>query len=336
MEVIARNLAKTNGRNIETTNAPVPGKNSVAETSHDTYEQLRDGILDPKEVRMLFDTREVIVEDIYGDDDIVEEALRFVYGDAGDRETGWINIPRLMREIRNPKTSEYNARRFYFNERVQGEAQWIKDHEWAKAYDSDLILKSTDMVTLGFSAATRNGAAAIVACRVHDGALFLVDLWEKPSDLAHHVTWELPVARVDVKMRKWLKKDNVVYMMGNPWGMPDVMGRWAADYPGIDDKPKVEEFWMNQQLRQAKAVDQFENALRDGRIHHDGSTGLKRHITQTFLEEQTHGFTLRKDKPSSNHYIQAAQAAVLAYEAAQAAIEKGLTAERVNSTVYSF
>jgi len=336
MEVIARNLAKTNGRNIETTNAPVPGKNSVAETSHDTYEQLRDGILDPKEVRMLFDTREVIVEDIYGDDAIVEEALRFVYGDAGDRETGWINIPRLMREIRNPKTSEYNARRFYFNERVQGEAQWIKDHEWAKAYDSDLILKSTDMVTLGFSAATRNGAAAIVACRVHDGALFLVDLWEKPSDLAHHVTWELPVPRVDAKMRKWLKKDNVVYMMGNPWGMADVMGRWAADYHGVDDKTKCEEFWLNQQLRQAKAVDQFENALRDGRIHHDGSTGLKRHITQTFLEEQTHGYTLRKDKPSSNHYIQAAQAAVLAYDAAQAAIEKGLTAERVSNAVYSF
>lgn len=334
MEVINRNLVKTDGRSIETTNAPIPGKNSIAEESHDYYEQIRDGLVDDH--RLLFDTREVIVEDIYGDPADVEEALRWVYGDAGDPVTGWINIPRIMRAINDPATSEYNARRFYFNQRVQGEAQWIKDHEWEKARDDQLILKSTDLVTLGFKGVTRNGAAAIVACRIRDGALFLVDMWERPSNLARNVDWELPVARVDTKMTKWLAQERTRYMMADPWTLQDVVGRWSEAHMGLDDKPKVEEFWMNQQLRQAKAVDQFYEALKAGRIHHDGSPGLAKHITQTFLEEQTHGYTLRKDKPHSNHYIVAAQAAVLAYEAAQVAITKGLLNEPVDSNAYGF
>lgn len=321
--VLRRNLAKTRGRSIETTNAPVPGQGSVAEMSHDYYEEILAGT--SFDSMLLFDSREVVVEDIYIEE-MAKPALQQVYGDAADPETGWIDLDRIWAEINDPATKEYDARRYYFNQRVQEEAQWIKDHQWLKA-TRETSLKKKDLFTLGFSGVTRNGAAAIVACRLRDGFLQLVGLWEKPGNLAQNVVWELPVRTVDARMRKWLNKPSFRYLCANPWTMQDVVGRWSVDFTDDGDKTQVEEFWMNQHLKQAKAVDQFEQALLAGRIIHDGDFNLTRHIRNTFVEEVTHGYILRKDRDHSSKYIAAAQASVLAFEAAQIAIANGALEE---------
>lgn len=329
-ETVRRNLAKKNGISIETTNAPVPGQMSVAEVSHDYYEQIVQGLI--TEHKLLFDTREVVVEDIY-DKDQAFPALVEVYGDAADPDTGWIDLDRIWREINDPATREYNARRFYFNQRVQEEGKWIKDTQWAKAKNESLRLKKSDICTLGFQGVTRNGAAAIVAFRPRDGALFLVKFWEKPSNLAQHVVWELPVALVDAKMRKLLANDNNRYLMAAPQTLQDVVGRWSVDF-----EDKVEEFWLNQKLKQAKAVDQLESAIlsEPPRVWHNGDKDFTRHISQTHTTEETHGFTLRKETPHSNKYIAAAYAACLAVEAAGVAAEKGLLDLPADNTIYGF
>lgn len=330
--VLRRNLAKTAGRSIETTNAPVPGEGSVAERSHDYYEKILAG--NSFDNMLLFDTREVIVENIY-DKAQAFPALQHVYGDAADPVEGFIDLERIWAEINDDDTTENDARRYYFNQRRSSEAQWIKDFQWEKAR-RDLKLKKTDLITLGFKGVTRNGAAAIVACRVRDGALFLVGLWEKPGDLAGSVEWELPVKNVDVRMRKWLSKPQTRYLVADPWTLQDVVGRWSVDYLDDSDKPIVEEFWMNQHLKVAKAVDQFQEALFAGRIIHGDDFNLSRHILNAHTEEVTHGIILRKDKPRSRRYIAAAQAAVLAYEAAQIAIANGCLDDPVDTDVYSF
>lgn len=315
---VRRGLGKKVGRSIETTNAPVPGQLSVAEESHDTYENMEAGLLDPAPL-LLFDTREVHVEDIY-DREQVMPALVQVYGDAADATNGWMDLERLWREINDPATREYDARRYYLNERVQEEAKWIKDKQWAKAA-TEKTLKPQELITLGFTGVTRNGAAALVGCRVADGTLFLLGLWEKPSNLAHNTPWELPVARVDATVRKWMNKDQSKYMVVNPWTLQDVTGRWAVDYP-----EHVEAIYLAQNsLKYAKMVDQFQESLLADppRLKHTNDPDLTRHVANAHLHEIAQGFTLRKDKESSKNYIQAAVAAVLAYEAAQIAREKG-------------
>lgn len=326
---IRRNLGKKSGRSIETTNAPVPGQGSVAEESHDYYEEILAGFHDnPK---LLFDTREVHVDDIYVKEQVFP-ALVEVYGDAADADAGWIDLERIWREIQDPATKEYDARRFYLNERVQEEAKWIKDKQWAKAA-IETTLKKSDLITLGFAAVTRNGAAALVGCRVSDGGLFLLGLWEKPGNLAHNTPWELPVALVDARVRKWMAKDQTRYTCANPWTLQDVVGRWFVDFPDAG-----EGVWLNQPLKHAKMVDQFQEALfaEPPRIVHDGNADLKRHISNTHTEEVANGFVLRKDKESSKNYIQASLAAILAYEAAQVAREKGLLDPPPDNTVFGW
>ena len=309
--VLRRNLAKTRGRSIETTNAPVPGEGSVAEMSHDYWESILAGTAFDN--MLLFDSREVIVEDIY-DEVQARPALIQVYGDAADERVGWIDLDRIWAEINDPATREHDARRYYFNQRVQTANQWIKQPRWNKA-KRDIQLRKRDKVALGFKSATTE-CAALVAVRLSDGAVFLLGLWERPHNAPNN--WEVPVSEVDGRVRKWLNKDQTTYLVAEPRNVQDVVGRWSVDYEG-----KVEEFWLNQHLKQSKAVDQFEQAVYSGRIIHNGEYNLERHIMNAHTEEVTAGYVIRKDRPYSKRFITAAQAAILAYEAAQIAIENG-------------
>lgn len=324
--VLRRNLAKTAGRSIETTNAPVPGEGSVAESSHDYYETILAGT--SFDNTLLFDTREVVVGDIY-DKAQAWPALIQVYGDSAHGARKWIDLDRIWAEINDPATKEPDARRFYFNQRVQDYSQWIKEPAWKDAENKKLKLKKNDKIALGFKAVTRNGAAALVACRVTDGALFLLGLWEKPAN--SNANWEVPIHDADSRVRRYLKKDNCYYLCADPWTVQDIVGRWDVDF-----EDKVEGFWISQKLKMTKAVDQFEEALYGGRVWHDGNADLKRHIMNTFTEETSEGYVLRKEFTHSKKYITAAQAAVLAYEAAQIAIENGCLDDPPPNDVYSF
>lgn len=329
-DVLTRNLTKRDGRSVETTNAPVPGQGSVAEMSHDYNDQIESGVVD--DPRLLFDSRTVTIKDIY-DKEAAFEALIYVYGDAADPETGWINLERVWRYINDPARREWDLRRFYFNQLVQEETQWIKEDQWEKAKVDTRPLKKQDLITLGFAAVRRNGAAALVAYRAKDGVLFNLGLWEKPGNLAKNVEWELPVARVDARVRKWLAKDNVRYMCANPWTMQDVVGQWFADFEDIG-----EGIWLNQHLKQAKMVDQFENAILSDppTIHHPGDPGLTRHLLNAHIEEKITGYVLRKDREHSTKYIAGAQAAILAYQAYMIATDKGLLKPPPDRQIYGF
>jgi len=322
-DVLRRNLAKTNYRSIETTNAPVPGEGSVAETSHDYYESIIAGTAFDN--RLLFDSREVVVEDIY-DEEQAKPALIKVYGDAAKPGSGWIDLGRIWAEINDPATKEHDARRFYFNQRVQTANQWIKMPKWRLA-QRDVEIKKSDVIALGFKSITKE-CAALVGVRLHDGAVFLLGLWERPMDARGD--WEVPMSEIDGRIRKWLTKDECVYLTADPWTIQDIVGRWAVDFEG-----KVEEIWLNQHLRQAKLVDQFEEAILTGRAIHNGEYNLTRHVQNAHTEEVPHGWILRKDRTYSKRFITAAQAAILAFEAAQIAIENGALLDE-DSTVYGF
>jgi phage terminase large subunit-like protein len=190
-------------------------------------------------------------------------------------------------------------------------------------------LKKTDLITLGFKSVPRNGAAALVGCRAKDGALFLLGLWEKPANASPE--WEVPVRSAVARVKKYMKQDRTRYLMADPWTIQDIVGRLAVDF-----EDQVEEFWLNQHLKQAKAVDQFEEAVYQGRVIHGGDFNLSRHILNAHTEEVTAGYILRKDRPHSTRYIVAAHAAVLAYEAMMTAREQGLLDDGPDSTLRGF
>lgn len=316
--VIRRNLGKggTN-RSIESTNAPVPGEGSVAEDTDNFEKRIREGLA---ERTLLYDSAEIFIEDIYVKE-AAFEALKIVYGDST-----WIDLERIWEEICDPALSEADARRFYFNQRVLRGSQWLNPKSWLTQKRDDLRLKKSTPISLGFRGQTRNGACALVATDLNTNAIHVLKVWETHKDS------EIPYVEVDEFVRDCLNFYNVKLFFAAPQNWQDIVGRWYEEHEGI-----VEEFWTNQKLKYAKATEEFETAVYTARLIHDGSEILKHHIDNCLIEELANGMHIpRKASTHSDHYISAAEAAILSFAAAQEAVQRGLNTEGPSKYVYSW
>lgn len=321
---IKRNLGKVGGRLVQTTNAPVPGEESVAELTDRAWAMIKEGNAAPD---LLYDNREVVIEDIYDKAEAMP-LLRYLYGDSLLENGGWVDLERIWEEIVDPLETESNARRFYFNQRVRRGSAWIKSSYWVAQGRDDLKLRRGDRIALGFRGQTRKGSTAVVACRLRDGAIFVLKAWEtEPSNEASEINY----VDVDDFVKDTLDRYNVVLMFAAPQNWQDIVGRWYEAHEDV-----VEEFWTNQKLKMAKAIEQFETAVYSGRLVHSESDILTRHVDNCYVEETPSGKLIRKVTSHSPNYISVAEAAVLAYEAAQEAIVRGLDTEGPSGVVYSF
>lgn len=324
-EAIDRNLGKMSGRYICTTNAHAPGEESVAETLYNKFQAAITG--EGFDMMTMFDTREVFVED-FQDKEKVFEALRYVYGDAADPVTGWINLEDIYLKVMSSR--EHVARRFFFNQHIEGHTTWLTPALWKNCESKKLLdkkqLKKNDVIALGFKGNTVRGAA-LIGCRLIDGALFNLGWWENPNI---QKGWEVPFAEVDARVRKIMKTYNVAKLFADPEKYQDIIGRWYVDY-----EDEIEEFWLSNKTKFARAVEQFESAVEQKRILW-ADDNLNRHVLACHTSEVPQGFTLRQETKYSSRYIFGAQAAVLAFEAATVAIEEGYLKPRVDNTLYTF
>ncbi len=324
---LRRNAAKMNARTVETTNAHLPGEGSVAENSYNAWLQMMSGKTYDK--ALLFDTREVHAEDIYDKDQAIP-ALREAYGDALEERGGWINLERIFADVCDPNTSESEARRFYFNEKSEGKSTWLTEGEVSACINEDIRLDiENDKFALGFKGAVRNGAAALVACRLEDNALFLLGLWERPDNAPKD--WEVPYAEVDTRIRKILEYRTCTKLVADPENWQEIIGRIYADFP-----EEVEEEWMTKNKGKAsKFVEQFETAAKSRRVKWRDKN-ITRHILSCHREETPQGDIIRKETRTSKRYISAALASVLALEAGVRSIEEGLLNAGPSSYIFSF
>lgn len=199
--VVRRNLAKSRdgaARVVETTNAHEPGHDSVAEASYLAWRAMVEGRTVSK--GLLYDTREAPGDIDLADEKAVMAGLKAAYGDAS-----WVDLDRILAEIYDPDTPPEEARRFYLNQIVAAADSWVAPPEWQKNRNPDLrplLLapepgkwKKGDTVTLGFDGSLTDDSTALVACRVDDGAVFLLAIWEKPEGPKGQ-GWEVPKEQV--------------------------------------------------------------------------------------------------------------------------------------------
>lgn len=354
-EVYDRNTVKRaragGGRYIEATNAPVPGEGSVAEMTHDAYDAIRSGLA-PESEKILFDTREVFLDDILADKEATFEAWRYLYGDSVDPVKGWVDLEAFWGKINSPTSKDHTMRRFYFNQRLRHENNWMQDGSWLAARRPGLQFDpDRDAFTLGFKGGHRT-AAALVACRAKDGAVFLLHKWNRPqpNETNYNPKWEVPYAIVDKTVRGWLGQKKCLKLLAHPDEWQDIIGRWAIDYPAYEVSghqiERVEEFELNghSPKKASLACEQFETAVRTGRVIHDSPKSisiesndtLSDQVAHCFQEETSYGFLVRKMTKHSPLFICAAEAAVLAFEACVQAIEDGALAKPASTMVYAF
>jgi len=296
---IRRNLGKVGGRSLETTNAFVPGEESVAESTWEYYQAIVEGRA--ANAGLLMDNRSAPPETDVKDKDSTMAALAMCYGDAT-----WVDLERIWQEIQDPATREPEARRFYLNQIVSGEYSWIPKHAWDAISEPQGVAPGTE-ITVGFDGSIRNDATALVGCVVATGLLFPIRVWEAPDG---DKDWEVDVLDVVAQVDRTFEQFKVVRLNADPAYWQDIVGRWAVEHPDI-----VFEWWTNRPLAMSKAIERLETAILTKSVRHVGAPVLTRHVLNAEVEETAYGTRLRKSAKGGSRKIDAAISAILAYEA---------------------
>lgn len=347
---IRRNLTKTGGSSVETPNAFRPGVDSVAEKSYEAWVKQQEGKLKGRDGGILFDHREAPSETDPGDRASLLDGLAFAYGCSADGKCrlpghdhapGWVDLDRVVEDFWDPSTNPADARMFFLGQITSASDAWVTQPEWAARVAADVVVADGDAVTLGFDGSRRRSrgvtdATALVACRVSDGHMWLVEAWEQPDGPAGD-DWQVPTAAVDATVREAFKRWNVVGFYADPSKWESFVSAWEAAFT---DRLKVRatrehpiEWWMNRATATVQALDAFHTAIVDGEMSHDGGSVLTRHVLNARRRVSRAGLQIGKEHPDSARKIDAAVAATLAWQARLDAVAKGITGARRSRTI---
>jgi Terminase large subunit, endonuclease domain len=297
--VLARNAAKVSGRTLELANAHELGEDSQAERTCASFEEGAAGIL----VSARRPSRQPEPE---MDDETLRALLDEVYGGSP-----WVDVERLMREVRDPGPTWSEVVRFYFNLPEAGTLAAVEPTLWAERKVARELPEGTRLA-LGFDGSHSQDGTALVAC-TEDGFLAPVEILERPEKAE---SWRVDRSRIERAVELMFERYDVALMYADPWRWQDELAAWAASY----GEERVLEFPTNSSTRMAPAVDRFRTAVQEGRVTHDGDPDLTRHVLNARLrkvgrDEDGRGrYVLEKAAPK--RLIDACVAAVLAVEAA--------------------
>lgn len=327
---VRRNLAKRKQAepwSLETSTMYLPGEESVAEETHRLAKAIAEG--KTKKSRLLFDHREADADINMADEDEVKAGLREAYGPFSEV----MDLDRIVAEIFDPRNAPQDSRRYYFNQPTSSRDAWISAPEWNACLDLTKTIEKGDAITLGFDGSRKRSrgiadATALVGCRVSDGHIFEIKVWEQPDGPAGD-DWEVPVAEVDAEVRRAFVDYNVVGFFADPAKWESYIAEWESAF---GKKLKVKstlkhpiEWWMSggRSYLVVRSLEQFYSAVVQKELSHDGSRALSRHILNARRRAGRNGVQIFKEHPDSPNKIDAAVAAVLAFEARVQALARG-------------
>lgn len=303
---------------LETTTMFAPGEESVAESTYRLSEQISEG--KARRERLLVDHRWGECEDP-SDEAALRAGIVEAYGDA----MAWNDLNGLVDEFFDPRAHIVDSRRYFLNAETETSDAWLAAREWDPRADPLTVLADKEQITLGFDGSVRDDATALVACRVSDGHLELLACEAKPDGVT---SWQVDREAIDAAVASAFDRYEVVAFFADPPQWQDYVDRWTAEF---GDRLQVKasqshplEWWTNRPKVMVAALERFHEAVLSGQLTHDGSTLLRRHVLNARRRVSRSGIQISKEYPMSPRKIDAAMAAVLAYEARADAVAAGV------------
>lgn len=318
---IRRNLGKVGGSSIETPNAFVPGRDTVAERSHKAWEQQAEGRT-RQATGMLYDHREAPPDTDMADEDSLRAGIRVAYADSLDRNGGWVSEDRVVSEVYDPDTDPQEARAYYLNQITHASGSWATRQQIIGNARPGELLADGEFVTLGFDGSKSDDSTGLMACRMGDGQLFTIDAWEKPLG-PEGTNWEVDRVDVDRVVRAtvdrlvvvgWLADvrefESYVDLWGNELGDDLMIDGTTGKYKhpiAFDMRARVSEF--------TAAAERALVDLEAGEYPHDGDSRFVRHMGNTWRAPNRYGVSVSKESRHSQDKIDLTVCGILARHA---------------------
>lgn len=320
------------------------GEGSICQEKLETVRKFKEGKL-KREPKILVHHHwgDISPEDL-GDEDKLRAALLESYGGAF-----WMKpaiegiIDDFMQATESSIESLY---RYFLNTSSVASNAWIAPYEWracgAEAVDDNdkpigppSPIKPGDVIVMGFDGSRRRrrgvtDATALIGCRAEDGAVFEIAIWEQPPGVVDPDGWQVPEAEVDAEVQKAFRMWEVVGFYADPAKWESKVAEWEARYGSKllvkSSSSHPIEWWMvsGRARKTVEALEQFHNAVLDKSLRHFDEPTLSSHIYHARRFESRVGIQIRKDNPDSPRKIDAAVAAVLAWQARLDAVAKGI------------
>lgn len=312
---------------LETTTMFAAGEQSIAEATYALAEKLQEGRI--KRERLLFDHRWGECEDLTD-----EDALRLALTEAFGEAAAWQFFDGLVDEFYDPRNAPEDSRRYFLNAPSTTRDAWLSGPQWAGRCDVEKVVADSEPVTIGFDGSRRRSrgvtdATALVGCRVSDGHVFEIEVWEQPSGPLGD-DWQVPATEVEATIHSTFARYNVVGFYADPAKWETYVAAWEAKYASrLKVKASREhpiEWWMTggRSGLIVRALEQFHNAVVDDEMTHDGSSALTRHVLNARRRMSRSGVQIAKEHPDSARKIDAAVAATLAWQARIDALAAGV------------
>src|SRR5690606_4018210 len=272
------------------------------------------------------------------------DGLRVAYGDSSKHPDGCVihedpcppghvDLDRLVATIWDPAQDVQQSRSDFLNQITHASDSWVSQPEWAACMDLDKTLDSQDQIVLGFDGSRgRNrgkaDATALVGCRVSDGYLFEIAVWEQPAGPAGR-DWSPSVIEVDATVRECFERWQVVGFYADPSGWTSQVAAWEAKFGRrlkvrATQNAPIAAWPRGKDSRVIEYVERMRLAIVNEELSHDGAPALTRHVLNARRRSRPSGYLLFKAYPDSPDKIDAAYAAVMAWKARVDALARGI------------
>ena len=325
---------------LETTTMYAPGEESVAEGTYRVAEAIRNG--KAKVQRTLFDHRwgEIDPDDL-GDEAKLRAALTEAYGEA----LAWNDLDGLVNEVYDPETNISDSIRYFLNDRYSPGSSWLNESDIRGVIDDEKRVLPREAITLGLDgsrgrARGKPDATALIGCRISDGHLFEIGVWEAPDVQAQWKDWEPPIVEIEAALLQAFNTYDVVGFYADPakdWRSH--VNAWEAKWgPRTRLKAGANhafEWWMTggRATQVERAVEALEGAIRKRDLTISGEFRLVQHLRNARRRLSNGKLALGKENDYSPHKIDAAVAAVLAYQARLDALAKGFGTQQAATLI---
>ncbi|MBN3584867.1 hypothetical protein JYB64_20930 [Algoriphagus aestuarii] len=318
---IQGNTAKGRGgsfRYLSICNAHRPGEDSVAELDYEAFQELmsEDALRDKSKFKFFYDAVEAPPGTDLNDYESLKRGIIAARGDAT-----WLDVDRLIEEVMDPRTIPSEARRKYLNQIVAAEDAWLTPQQWDAIGNPLLKLRPDDKITLGFDGSRSGDHTALCACRVEDGAIFLLNVWNPEN----YPDGKVPTEEVDKAVRRVFNTYNVVAFRADVREFEAYIDKWSADYRKVLEinacPGNLIAYDMRSKGKREFLIDceRFESAVIEKEVQHDGNRLLRRHVLSARRRpSETYDLVgIGKESRMSKNKIDAAVTAVLAFGARQ-------------------
>lgn len=314
------------------------GENSALELLHRKAQDIAAGKI-PNHGTMWDSRHGGVITDL-SDTTRLRAVLEGVYG-----YRDWIDYDRLIATAQDPTEDPADFRRFILNQQASAATAFVS-HTEVSALTAHPVppLTKGDTITLGFDYAPgwKGGKArrvpdstALIAVRLSDMSIHKVGLWEAEAigDVPKEA-WNPPKSEIKARIDEAFKLYNVIGLFADPTGWTQELDTFTARYHSklkakvTAARPMYRYMSGASAASFGKQVEDFYEAILAGGLRMNADADLMRHFTNARRVSTSYGLQLHKKTPDSPDKMDALIATILAWEAARAALNRGIGAER--------